>query len=182
MPTRRIFLQTSLAGLTVQAWPGFAAATTIARPPLRMVESVCPDTRAFAACGADIIALAADPAALRPRLYGGDHTTWFGFTRAAQFFVLAELARDHGYRVSYRGVHEYRAGQLAHSLQGDEVVVAETANALFAAGAAWPQALAASASMIGTSRDIGATRTVMTAVTAPSASPAHLVSWALGRA
>jgi len=181
MPNRRAFLQGGLCVLSLP-WPVWSA--THGANLRFIVDGQCFDARAFADAGRVECAGITDPAALFQQFErsSASVTTWFGLTGDAQHFVLRELATPLGYRLTYRGTHDYRSGHLIHSLNGG-AEVARTARALAEAGTAWARTLIDSSSPLACVNSGPAeSARVATAVTRPADSPAYLVSWCLRRA
>jgi hypothetical protein len=181
MPNRRAFLQGGLCVLSLP-WPTWAA--SLSGRIRFIVDGRCPDARAFAEAGRGECAGITDPAALFGQFErSSDSTTvWFGLTGDAQHFVLRELGAARGYRLSYRGTHDYRSGGLIHTLDGN-VVVAHTARALAAAGAAWARTLIDSSTRLACADSaLRESARVATTLARPADSPGYLVSWCLRRA
>ena len=181
MPTRRTFLQASMAATFALPAARVAASAPALLPPRIAVDRHCADTALFAAQCADVVSIGDDPAAVLSALsdqHSGRDPV-FGLSRASQQFLIEHLAGEHGYRVVYRGVHDYRSGSLRHALSGPAALMPGFAHALRTSAAQWPVMLAGGVSLLARSTAIEHTSRIAGAVPRPADSAGYLVSWCL---
>ncbi|MSR16097.1 MAG: hypothetical protein EXR86_16425 [Gammaproteobacteria bacterium] len=177
MPTRRAFLQSTLAVIALPAVGLSIVHSAIAARPLRFViDGGCAVARRLADCAG--ATLAGDDVAVLIELLNRDEAdAWIGLTRDAQRFIFETLARPRGFELRYAGTHDYRTGTLQHRVVGDLALIAPHTQALAAAGANWPTALLDYAALLSRSRTPGDSARITTATLRPPGSADYLTSW-----
>jgi len=186
--SRRTFLRSSTLALSIPAGHGLVR-KVLAAPGGGRIQAVadhsCSDCRLFyrslplPAARMDIAQ--ADCLAEFSAAFDDGIDYLAGLTRNAEFVLLGQSAREHGYRLLYQGRHHYADGVLQHSIRADRDLAPALAASLAGGRHAWPRRLAAAVPRCTRARGPAHDAISSAVLQRPADSGGFLLSWVFAR-
>ncbi|MBQ0799504.1 MAG: hypothetical protein KBT63_09475 [Porticoccaceae bacterium] len=102
-----------------------------------------------------------------------------GLTRDSDFFILEHTAAQHGFKLQYKGVHDFRGEFMRHQVSAPETLAPVLADTLNKAQHSWPQQLARIAPTIVQAQGELVDVELQTTLNYQNDEPGYLVSWLL---
>lgn len=102
-----------------------------------------------------------------------------GLTRDSDFFILEHTAAQHGFRLHYKGVHDFRDEAMRHEITAPDTLAPALAETLAQAKHTWPQQLARVVPEIIEAQGQAGNAEALAALNYRNDEPGYLVSWIL---
>ena len=102
-----------------------------------------------------------------------------GLTRDSDFFILEHTAAQHGFKLHYKGVHDFRGELMRHQVSAPGALAPALADTLSKAQHSWPQQLAGIAPSIVQAQGELLEAEAQATLDYQNDEPGYLVSWLL---